>query len=442
MPLPAMLTGTAVTRFDLDTVRSRFPALSIADNGVPRIYFDNPAGTQVSQLVVDRMSECLLQANANLGGYFATSRKADVIVDDAHAAMADLLNAPSPEEVIFGQNMTTLTLHVSRSIGRQFRAGDEIILSRMDHDANVTPWVLLARDLGLTVRWLPFDLESFEFDLSALDDLLNDRTRLVCVGGASNMTGTIHDIRAISARAREAGAWTYIDAVQSVPHVPTDVQEFGCDFLACSAYKFFGPHQGILWGRREILERLEAYKVRPAPNSIPGAFETGTQSHEGMAGTAAAVDYFAWVGETMAQGYIKANERYAGRSRYVHAAMCCLFEYETTLTRHLIDGLKQLPGVKILGITAADAMKRRVPTVSFIAAGVSSAGIAEALAKKNIYVWSGHNYAVEAARALGIYDSGSGVRIGPVHYNSLEELDRLLTALEDILPARPRNKAP
>ena len=430
-----------MTNFDLETIRSCFPALSITDNGVPRIYFDNPAGTQVSQLVMDRMSECLLQANANLGGYFSTSRKANAIFDDAHAAMADLLNAPSPEEIIFGQNMTTLTLHVSRSIGGQLRAGDEIILSRMDHDANVTPWVLLARDLGLHVRWLPFNLESFEFDLSALDNLLNHRTRLVCVGGASNMTGTIHDIRAISARAREAGAWTYIDAVQSVPHVPTDVQEIGCDFLACSAYKFFGPHQGILWGRREVLERLEPYKVRPAPDSIPGAFETGTQSHEGMAGTAAAVDYFAWVGETMAQGHRKDNERYAGRSRYVHAAMCCLFEYETTLARHLIDGLRQLPGVRVLGLTAADAMKRRVPTVSFTAAGVSSAAIAEALAKKNIFVWSGHNYAVEAAKALGIYDGGSGVRVGPVHYNSLEELDRLLTALEDILPAQPRKKA-
>jgi cysteine desulfurase family protein (TIGR01976 family) len=441
MPFSPVLTRTAVTHFDLETIRSCFPALSITDNGVPRIYFDNPAGTQVSRLVVDRMSECLLQANANLGGHFATSRKADAIVDDAHAAMADLLNAPSPEEIIFGQNMTTLTLHVSRSIGRQFRAGDEIILSRMDHDANVTPWVLLARDLGLQVRWLPFDLESFEFDLSALDKLLNERTRLVCVGGASNMTGTIHDIRAISSRAREAGAWTYIDAVQSVPHVPTDVQEIGCDFLACSAYKFFGPHQGILWGRREILERLEPYKVRPAPDSIPGAFETGTQSHEGMAGTAAAVDYFAWIGETMAQDYTKSNQRYAGRSRYVHAAMCCLFDYETTLARHLIDGLKQLSGVTVLGITAADAMKRRVPTVSFTAAGVSSSAIAEALAKKNIFVWSGHNYAVEAARALGIYDSGSGVRIGPVHYNSHQELDRLLTALEDILPARRRRKA-
>ena len=423
-----------MSTFDLETVRSRFPALSFTDNGIPRIYFDNPAGTQVSQLVVDRMLRCLLEANANLGGYFATSRFADAVVDDAHAAMADLLNAPSPDEIIFGQNMTTLTLHISRSIGRQFRAGDEIILSRMDHDANVTPWVLLARDLDLEVRWLPFNLDTFEFDLSALDDLLNDRTRLVCVGGASNMTGTIHDIRTISAKAREAGAWTYIDAVQSVPHVPTDVQEIGCDFLACSAYKFFGPHQGILWGRREVLERLEPYKVRPAPDSIPGAFETGTQSHEGMAGTAAAVDYFAWIGETMAQDYLKRNERYEGRSRYVHAAMSCLFDHETKLARHLIEGLRQLPGVTVHGITGADAMARRVPTVSFTAAKMSSADIARALARKNIFVWSGHNYAVEAARALNIYDSGGGVRVGPVHYNSVDELDRLLVALEEILP--------
>jgi len=420
--------------YDLETVRSRFPSLSITDNGVSRVYFDNPAGTQVPQPVADRMYDCLLHANANLGGYFRTSRRADAIADDAHAAMADLLNAPSPDEIIFGQNMTTLTLHVSRSIGREFRAGDEIVLTRMDHDANVTPWVLLARDLELKVRWLPFNVETFEFDLSALDNLLNRRTRLVCVGGASNMTGTIHDIRTISARAHEAGAWTYIDAVQSVPHVATDVQELGCDFLACSAYKFFGPHQGILWGRGELLERLEPYKLRPAPDTIPGAFETGTQSHESMAGTAAAVDYFAWIGETMSSDYIKSNERYAGsRRRYVHAAMDCLFDYETQLTRHLIDGLRHLPGVKVHGITAPDAMTRRVPTVSFTAAQMPSNQIAEALAKKNIFVWSGYNYALEAAMALGIYDSGGGVRVGPVHYNTIEELDRLLVALEKIL---------
>jgi len=430
-----------VKHYDLEAIRARFPALSLSDNGIPRAYFDNPAGTQVPQSVVDRMSSCLLEANANLGGFFETSCHADAVANEAHAAMADLLNAPSANEIIFGQNMTSLTLHVSRSIGRQFRAGDEIILSRMDHDANVTPWVLLARDLDLKVRWLPFDLETFEFDLSALDDLLNDRTRLVCVGGASNMTGTIHDIRTISRKAHEAGAWTYIDAVQSVPHVPTDVQEIGCDFLACSAYKFFGPHQGILWGRREILERLEPYKVRPAPNEIPGRFETGTMSHEGMAGTSAAVDYFAWIGEAMAQDYMKGNERYVGRSRYVHAAMSLLFDYETTLARHLVEGLRHLPGVRVHGITSPDAMNRRVPTVSFTTASMSSADVAHALAKRNIFVWSGHNYAVEAAMALGIYDSGGGVRAGPVHYNSIEELDRLLMALEEILSAGRRKKA-
>ncbi|MEX2496032.1 MAG: cysteine desulfurase-like protein [Woeseia sp.] len=425
-----------MTHFDLETIRSRFPSLSTTDNGVPRIYLDNPAGTQVVQGVAQRMYDCLLEASANLGGYFRTSKRAVAIVHDAHDAMADLLNAPSGDEILFGQNMTTLTLQVSRSIGRRLEAGDEIILSRMDHDANVTPWVLLARDLELKVRWLPFNLETYEFDLKALDDLLNERTRLVCVGGASNLTGTIHDIKTICSRAREAGAWSYIDAVQSVPHLATDVQEIGCDFLACSAYKFFGPHQGILWGRREVLESLEPYKVRPAPKEIPGAFETGTQSHEGMAGTAAAVDYFAWIGQTMAGADIlQRNKRYAaGRRRYAHAAMDCLFEYETQLSRHLIAGLTSLPAVTVHGICGAEAMARRVPTVTFTAAGSASADIAAALAEQNIFVWSGHNYAVEAAMALGIYDRGGGVRVGPVHYNSTAELDQLLNALEGVLP--------
>jgi cysteine desulfurase family protein (TIGR01976 family) len=420
--------------FDLDAVRSRFPALSITDNGRPRIYFDNPAGTQVPQSVVDRMSDCLLTANANLGGVFPTSGRAGEIADDAHRAMADLLNAPSRDEIVFGQNMTTLTLHVSRSIGRQFKSADEIILSRMDHDANVTPWVLLARDLGLEIRWLPFDPETCEFDLAALGELLNERTRLVCVGAASNLTGTLNDVCAISRMAREAGAWTYIDAVQSVPHVSTDVQAIGCDFLACSAYKFFGPHQGVLWGRREVLERLEPYKVRPVPDEIPDAFETGTLSHEGMAGTAAAVDYFAWIGEAMAGDCLDRNARYEqGRRRFVHAAMECLFEYEATLTRPLVEGLQALPGVKVHGVTAPDALARRVPTVSFTAKGLSSRAIAQQLAARNIFVWSGHNFAVEAARALGIYESGGAVRVGPVHYNSFHEVEQLLNAVEDLL---------
>jgi cysteine desulfurase family protein (TIGR01976 family) len=421
-------------RFDAKTIRAEFPALSTCDDGVPRIHFDNPAGTQVPKSVVDKMSECMLESSANLGGHFQTSERADAVYDAAHVAMADLLNASSPEEIIFGQNMTTITLHVSRSIGQRMQAGDEIILSRMDHDANVQPWVLLARDLGLEIKWLPFELETFEFDLSVLDDLLTNRTKLVCVGGASNLLGTINDIKAISSKAREAGAWTYIDAVQSVPHVSTDVHDLGCDFLVCSAYKFFGPHQSILWGRREVLESLEAYKLRPVSEEIPECFETGTLSHEGLAGTTAAVDYLASIGELFGSNYYAGNESFEGRRLNVHAAMNCLFEYEKELGGALIDGLQQLPGVRIQGITAKDAMARRVPTVSFTVDGVEPASIAESLAQRNIFVWSGHNYAVEPAMALGIYDAGGAVRVGPVHYNTRAEVDAILIALDEILP--------
>jgi cysteine desulfurase family protein (TIGR01976 family) len=422
--------------YDIDSIRAQFPALAITDKGAARIYFDNPAGTQVSTRVAEAMTACLYETNANLGGYFATSEQATRLTDEAHVAMADLLNAPSPDEIVFGQNMTTITLHISRSIGRRMQRGDEIILSRMDHDGNIAPWMLLARDLGLTLRWLPFDTRSFEFDLSKLDDLITDKTRLICIGGASNMTGTLNDVRTVCRKARDAGALSYIDAVQSVPHVATDVQDLGCDFLVCSAYKFFGPHQGILWGRRKILESLDPYKVRPAPAEIPGCFETGTQSHEGMAGTAAAVDYFAWIGETLAGDYHARNQRYSGRRRLVHAALDYLYDYEQGLARHLIDGLQQIPGVRVQGITDPSAMTRRVPTVSFIVDKVAPNEIAQALARKNIFVWSGHNYAVEAAKSLGIYEQGGAVRVGPVHYNTVAEIDRLLVALEGILPRR------
>jgi cysteine desulfurase family protein (TIGR01976 family) len=412
--------------FDIEAIRSQFPALSVTDDGVARIYLDNPAGTQVPRSVVDRMSECMLGASANLGGFFRTSKLAGETVADAQAAMADFLNAPSPDEIVFGQNMTSLTFHVSRSIGRFFSAGDEIVLSRMDHDANIEPWVLMARDHDLRVRWLPFDTRSFEIDLANLDDVLTDRTRLVCIGGASNLTGTINDVVNICHKAREAGAWTFIDAVQSVPHIVTDVQAIGCDFLVCSAYKFFGPHQGILWGRREILERLEPYKVRPAPGTIPWSFAPGTASHEGLAGTAAAVDYLARIGTPKSDGPV---ERKAGLT----IGMQLMLDYEQQLSSRLVSGLQALPDVTVQGITAADRMAWRVPTVSFTHASMAPDAIARALAERNIFVWSGHNYAVEAADALGILKSGGAVRVGPVHYNSVEEIDALLTELEAIL---------
>ena len=414
--------------YDLESVRAAFPSLALTDAGKRRIYFDNPAGTQVPGIVVDRMRDCMIQGNANLGGAFVTSGKADEFVHDGRQAMADFLNAPSSDEIIFGQNMTTLTLHLSRSIGKVLNAGDEIVLSRMDHDANVEPWVLMARDHDLVVRWLSFNPETFEFDDDAIDQVLSENTRLVCVGGASNLTGTLNDITTMCSKARDAGAWTFIDAVQSAPHVVTDVQAIGCDFLACSAYKFFGPHQGILYGRREVLDQLEPYKVRPAPEVLPWCWETGTQSHEGIAGTGAAVDYFAWVGREMAGAS-------GGRQAEAHAGMNLLVEYEKTLSHHLIDGLQELPGVTVQGITDEAALDRRVPTVAFTHADREPKAIAEALGRENIFVWSGHNYALEVVKTLGILESGGAVRIGPVHYNSVGEIDELLGVLNRLLSA-------
>lgn len=413
--------------YDLAAVRAQFPALAIEDGGRRRIYLDNPAGTQVPSRVAEAMSECLLATNANAGGYFATSRAAAELVAEARRAMADLLNAASASEIILGQNMTSITLHMSRSIGRLFRPGDEIVLSRMDHDANVWPWVMMAREHELEVKWLPFDTASFEFELEVLDELLTERTRLVCVGAASNLTGTVNDVATICAKARTAGALTFIDGVQSVPHVATDVQSIGCDFLACSPYKFFGPHQGVLYGRHEVLEQLEAYKVRPAPAEVPGRFEPGTQSHEGAAGITAAVDYLAWIGATMAGT--------SGRPAALRAAMRTLFDYEKALAARLIAGLGELDGVTVQGITAPDALERRVPTVSFTHERLAPDAIARALADENIFVWSGHNYAIEVARALDLLESGGVVRIGLVHYNSAEEVDMTLEALREIIEA-------
>ena len=424
---------------DLSTLRSRFPALSTRDEDVSRIYLDNPGGTQVPDSVVERMAGYLMESNANLGGAFRTSRASEAVVAEAREAMADFLNAPSASEIVFGQNMTSLTLHLSRSIGRHFRPGDQVVLSRMDHDGNVYPWLAMARDFGLEVEWLPFDTETFEFDLQELEKRVTKRTRLVCLGAASNLLGTINDVKSAARMAHEVGAWLYVDAVQAAPHTITDVQDLDCDFLVCSAYKFFGPHQGILWGKREVLERLEPYRVRPAPSELPDSFESGTQSHEGMAGTAAAVDYFAWIGETMAEEYHTAHSAFEGRRRNVRAALDLIFATEQALCRRLIDGLAQIPGLRVLGITAEERMSRRVPTVSFTVEGVAPAFLEESLARRNMFVWSGYYYALEPATALGIADTGGALRVGPVHYNTQAEVDAFLEALDSTV--RRSNRA-
>ena len=419
--------------YDIEQIRGKFPALNIKDSGVRRIYFDNPAGTQVSTEVIEAVQKCMIESNANIQGGFETSNRVDKILDEFHQSMADFLNATSSEEIIFGQNMTTLTLHISRSIGRLLSKGDEIILSRMDHDANISPWLLLAEDIGLSVKWLSFDTEKYEFDLNSLENLLSDKTKIICIGGASNLLGTINDIKSICKIAKKANALTYVDAVQLAPHVSIDVQDIDCDFLVCSAYKFFGPHQGILWGKRELLKSLSPYKVRPATSELPGCFETGTQSHEGMAGTTAAVNYFAWIGREYAETYQIENKYKNERTKFVHAALDYLFEYEKLLTIDLIEGLQNIKNVQVQGITEKNALDRRLPTVSFSVSGLSPSRIAEGLAKENIFVWSGHSYALEVVKSLNLLDEGGVLRTGPVHYNTINEVHDFLEILDKLI---------
>tara|TARA_B100000287_G_scaffold27126_1_gene25854 strand:- start:3176 stop:4456 length:1281 start_codon:yes stop_codon:yes gene_type:complete len=419
--------------YDIERIRGKFPALNIKDSGVRRIYFDNPAGTQVPIEVIEALQKCMIESNANIQGGFETSNRVDKILDEFHQSMADFLNATSSEEIIFGQNMTTLTLHISRSIGRLLSKGDEIILSRMDHDANISPWLLLAEDIGLSVKWLSFDTEKYEFDLNCLENLLSDKTKLICIGGASNLLGTINDIKSICKIAKKANALTYIDAVQLAPHVSIDVQDIDCDFLVCSAYKFFGPHQGILWGKRKLLKSLSPYKVRPATSELPGCFETGTQSHEGMAGTTAAVNYFAWIGREYAESYQIENKYKNERTKFVHAALDYLFEYEKILTIDLINGLQNIKNVQVQGITEKNALDRRLPTVSFSVSGLSPSRIAEGLAKENIFVWSGHSYALEVVKSLNLLDEGGVLRTGPVHYNTINEIHEFLEILDKLI---------
>jgi cysteine desulfurase family protein (TIGR01976 family) len=403
--------------FDATAVRSQFPALALKDNGAGRVYFDNPAGTQVPQMVIDRTVECLTARNANLGGYFRTTVDAGALVDEAHQACADFYNAASAEEIVFGQNMTTLTMAFSRGLGRALKPGDEIVLSRMDHDANISPWLLLAEDRGLTVRWMDFDPGTYEFPEDALRKVLTDRTRLVALGLASNCTGTVNDVKAFAAEARAAGALVYVDAVQFAPHYAIDVQDLGADVLVSSAYKWFGPHMGILWGRRDLLAKTFSYKVRPAGEDLPHKFETGTLSHEGMAGCLGAVDYIAQFGTG------------ASRAKRVASAWQVLADYEQKITLRLIEGLRTFKGLTIRGITSANAMHRRVPTVSFTVEGVAPERLARHFAADNIFVWSGHNYAIEPVGRMGLMDKGGVLRVGLAHYNTEAEVDALLSSL-------------
>jgi cysteine desulfurase family protein (TIGR01976 family) len=413
---------------DLSTIREQFPAL---ENKA--IFLDNPAGTQVPQAVLDRMTAYLTETNANHAGAFETSRQSDALVDEARGAAADFLNASRAEEIVFGPNMTSLTFDLSRAIGRRLRPGDEILVTRLDHDANITPWVMVAEERGCTVRWVDFSPEDGTLNMDDLQAALDSGPRLVAVGYASNALGTINPVKKIVEMAHEVGAWVYVDAVQYAPHGPIDVQELESDFLVCSAYKFFGPHVGLLYGRYHLLDELTAYRVRPAPSDPPGKFETGTGNFEGVAGVLGALEYLEWLGETFGEQYTeKYSERFAGRRLRLKQAMAAIRAYEYELTRSLLDVLEETPGVTIYGITDPRRLEERVPTVSFTLKGWHPRRVAEELDKENIYVWDGNYYALAVTERLGLEESGGMVRVGPVHYNTVEEIERLGEALRRI----------
>lgn len=413
---------------DLPLIRGQFPALQ---NGP--VFLDNPAGTQVPHAVLDRMTTYLTEYNANHGGAFETSRQSDALVDEARAAAADFLNAGRPEEIVFGPNMTSLTFNISRSIGRRLAPGDEIVVTRLDHDANITPWVMVAEERGCRLRWVDFQPEDGTLNMEDLQSALEGRPKLVAVGYASNALGTINPVSKIVSMAHDAGAWVYVDAVQHAPHGPIDVQQLGCDYLVCSAYKFFGPHVGVLYGKYDLLEDLSAYRVRPAPLDPPGKFETGTGNFEGYAGVLGALEYLEWVGATFGEGYAeKYAGRYSGRALRLKQAIAAIRAYEYELSRALLEVLEETPGVKVYGITDPRRLEARVPTVSFTMKDRHPRQVAEKLDEAGIYVWDGNYYALAVTERLGLEESGGMVRVGPVHYNTVEEIERFGEALGKI----------
>jgi cysteine desulfurase family protein (TIGR01976 family) len=447
---------------DLKWIRAQFPALTQKINGQPALFFDGPGGTQVPGAVLDAIIDYLVRSNANAHGAFATSARTDATINSARAAIADFLGCDS-DEVVFGANMTTLTFAVSRAIGREIQPGDEIIVTRLDHYANVSPWYALEAQ-GATIRVVDINVEDCTLDMSALEQQINSQTRLVAVSYASNAVGTINDIQAIVRLAHAVGAWVFVDAVHYAPHAPINVHGLDCDFLACSAYKFFGPHVGILYGKRQHLERLQPYKVTPAPNEVPSRWETGTLNHEGLAGLVAAINYLTKLGchvspaidNELITALIAADKEgletfscprfltspeqpssaiasaYHSRRAALVAAMSAIQQYERELSRKLIPGLLEIPGLSCYGITDPARFAWRTPTVAIRLAGKTPATIAKELGDRGIFTWHGNFYALGVTEKLGVETSGGLVRLGLAHYNTIEEIHQLLHVLHEI----------
>ena len=435
------LTETAPAALDINYVRSQFPSLSQSVNGHPAAFLDGPGGTQVPQRVIDAISNYLRHDNANTGGAYATSRHTDAMIAEARAAMADFLHCGA-DEVVFGPNMTTLTFAISRALGRELQPGDEIVLTRLDHDANFSPWTAMAEDRGITVRIAEFRDQDCTLDLADLASKITAKTKLVAVGYASNAVGTINPVKKIVELAHSVGALAYVDAVHYGPHGLIDVAALDCDFLACSTYKFFGPHMGVLFGKREHLKRLRPYKVRPNTNAIPNCWEWGTLNHECIAGIAACVEYIADLGRhsigscgdgRLGRPSSEARPELPDRRAAIEAAYAAIHQHERGLLERMMTGLKKIPGLKIYGITDLARFDERCATFALRIEGHTPLELATKLGDRGFFTWDGNYYALNVTEHFDVEKSGGFLRIGLVHYNTTEEVDRMLAALREIV---------
>ncbi len=412
------------TALDLTWVRSQFPALAQTVSGHPAVFLDGPGGTQVPQPVIDAISDYLSRNNANTGGAYHTSRNTDRMIAEARSAMGDFLNCDA-DEIVFGANMTTLTFAMSRALGRELTAGDEIVLTLLDHDANFSPWKAL-EEKGVVIRTVKFNEADCTLDMQDLAAKIGKRTRLVAVGYASNAVGTINHVAEVIRLARQAGALTYIDAVHYAPHGPIDVRALDCDFLVCSTYKFFGPHMGVLYGKREHLKRLRPYKVRPNTDNIPNCWEWGTLNHECIAGIKACVDYWEELGR-------RATPAVTTRRAAIRAAHEAIHAHERAMMEKMITGLLAIPGLKLYGIIDPQRFENRCATIVVRIEGHTPLELATKLGERGFFTWDGNYYALNVTEQLDVERLGGFLRIGLVHYNTMEEVERLLAALREIV---------
>ncbi len=412
--------------YPINQIRGAFPGLERTLGGVRAIFFDGPGGSQVPSSVAEAVSEYLLHKNANTGMSFATSVETDQVISEALQACADFIGCSDPSEVVFGQNMTSLNIQLAGALSRTWSSEDEVVVTRLDHDGNVRPWVLAAKWSGASIRKIDVDPSDCTLDMDSVIESICDRTALVAVGAASNLSGTINDVRRIVEIAHDFGAEVVVDAVHYAPHSLIDVEEWGCDYLLCSPYKFFGPHQGLLWGRGDRMSELPVAKLRVSSEKIPFRWMTGTQSHEGIAGTMAAIEHIAWIGRQYT------GDNSLSRRDALKQAYSAIETHERGLCLKMLEGLGEIDGLKVWGITDPSRISERSPTVSFTHPKMDASEIGDRLADRGIFVWAGNFYALELTEALELEPEGV-LRAGVLQYNTMGEVEEFVSSVAEIL---------